>query len=247
MVKLSGEGALIDSVLIGRVFCFLCVLSFILYPERNVLNLKSGSCIIFHSLHWKQLSIPLLAAMLAILLQLADPTSTELFRFNRSAIEAGEWWRLLTGNFCHLSWNHLWVNLLGLVLMVGLFLRSLTISWWFGLLLLGSAIEGAMLFIVTPHVHHYVGLSGILHGVIVVGAVLDFKRDRVVNAVLLVGLTGKLIWEQSSYYLDDMAQFIGGNVLVESHLIGSIVGVAVLLVGLTGRYFLKTDRCSLYR
>jgi len=172
-------------------------------------------------------------------LQLSDPASTDLLRFNRSAIAAGEWWRLLSGNFCHLGWAHLGVNVLGLALVSGLFLRSLTPLWWLGLMLPGSILVGGLLYFMTPNVNYYVGLSAILHGVIVAGAVLDFKRDRVANLILLVGVSVKIIWEQSPYYMDDMSEFIGGNVLVESHFLGTVVGLVVVMFGMVGRYCWK--------
>lgn len=129
--------------------------------------------------------------------------------------------------------------MLGLALVSGLFLRSLTPLWWLGLMLPGSILVGGLLYFMTPNVNYYVGLSAILHGVIVAGAVLDFKRDRVANLILLVGVSVKIIWEQSPYYMDDMSEFIGGNVLVESHFLGTVVGLVVVMFGMVGRYCWK--------
>lgn len=105
----------------------------------------------------------------------------------------------------------------------------------------GSILVGGLLYFMTPNVNHYVGLSAILHGVIVAGAILDLKRDRVANLILLIGVSVKISWEQSPYYIDDMSEFIGGNVLVESHLMGALVGLVVVILGVVGRYCWKRD------
>ena len=40
-----------------------------------------------------------------------SPAAQALLQFDRSAIAAGQWWRLLTGNFVHYGWYHLAANL----------------------------------------------------------------------------------------------------------------------------------------
>lgn len=176
------------------------------------------------------LCLPLLVAIISVCIQLADPITTDLLRFHRQQIIAGQWWRLISGNFCHLGWAHLSMNLLGLILIYLLFHRVLTWKWWITLFVPGSLAVGLLLFYVTPEVQRYVGLSAILHGIIISAAMLDFNQHQVASVVLIVGMFGKVIWEQSPFYHDDISRLIGGNVLVDSHLMGVVTGAATAML-----------------
>ena len=68
-------------------------------------------------------------ALLCIALQYMGLDDT--LRFDRSAIDAGAWWLLLTGNFVHLGSSHLWMNMAGLALVVALVWQHFTALQWF--------------------------------------------------------------------------------------------------------------------
>jgi len=78
----------------------------------------------------------------------------------------------------------------------------------------------------------YAGLSGVLHGLIVFGALAAWRRDRKgiwLVAVVLVGL--KLVMEQLRGVPGSLSDLIGAPVAVDGHLWGAISGaVAVLLL-----------------
>ena len=58
--------------------------------------------------------------LLVLVLGLGD-SANQLLRYDRSAIAAGGWWRLLTAHIVHLDVHHLVLNELGIVLMWSLF------------------------------------------------------------------------------------------------------------------------------
>src|SRR5260221_13119293 len=66
----------------------------------------------------------LILLVLGLVLGLGD-SSSALLRYDRSAIAAGGWWRLLTAHMVHLDAHHLMLNGLGLVLMWALFAPAL--------------------------------------------------------------------------------------------------------------------------
>jgi len=80
-----------------------------------------------------------------------SPTAQALLEFNRAAIGAGQWWRLLTGNFVHYDWLHLAAN-------VGAF----AILAWFAIERSQGAIPLVGLFGVAVGVGVYVWADGIL-------------------------------------------------------------------------------------
>src|ERR1700721_3485005 len=76
---------------------------------------------------WIWLLLILLA--LGLVLGLGDSVS-QLLRYDRSAIAAGGWWRLLTAHIVHLDVHHLLLNELGLGLMGWLFGRAYAAGEW---------------------------------------------------------------------------------------------------------------------
>ena len=89
---------------------------------------------------------------------------------------------------------------------------------------------GLMLYALNPHLHYYVGLSGVLHGLFVVGAWGERQHFRVSAYVLLALVFAKLVWEQLYGAMPGSESMIGGQVLVDAHLYGAIAGGLFLLL-----------------
>src|SRR6202046_2877977 len=113
----------------------------------------------------------LLAIVLALhaVLGLGDSVS-QLLRYDRSAIAAGGWWRLLTAHIVHLDVHHLILNELGLVLMWSLFEQDYDPVEWCVIVMSGALAISSGLWWLSPGVSWYVGASGVLHSVMAAGA-----------------------------------------------------------------------------
>lgn len=173
---------------------------------------------------------PITVSITSLLIFLFDPVATSLLRYQRNAISGGELWRLVSGHLCHLGDMHLLFNLLGLWLITLLLHQELKRHYWSLIFIISLLGTSAGLWFFSPEVIGYVGLSGALHGLAVAGAILDMRNVLISNVVLLTGVAGKLIWEQSSFYSNSMSEIIGGHVLVNSHLFGAIAGAAIGLI-----------------
>lgn len=182
-------------------------------------------------------AIPAVLAVLAVAAQAAG-LAGEL-RYERAAIESGESWRLLSAHVVHLGWPHLLMNLAGLALvwlLVGAaFGRR---QWCVVLALTVTGIDIAFWWL-SPELGWYVGLSGLLHGLLVAGAialVVQGSDRRVESLVLLALVAAKLAWEQVAGPVPGSAGVAGGAVVVDSHLYGAVAGlVAGLAIALHGR------------
>jgi len=160
--------------------------------------------------------------LLCLLLQGAGLAGT--LRFDRHAIGDGQWWLLLSGNFVHLGWGHLAMNLVGLALVVVL-VWSRFKTWQWSLLIVGCSLGvGGGLWLGNPEVGWYVGFSGTLHGLLVAGTLADLAVWPRSAALLLLGIAAKLGWEQVGGALPGSASMAGGPVVVDSHLYGAIAG-----------------------
>lgn len=172
-------------------------------------------------------------ALLSVCLLLAaggDPVR-EVGRWQRDAIDTGEYWRLVSGHLVHLGFGHLWPNLVALAIIGLLFEDVFRNADW---LRLGAGSVVAIdlgLYVLNPSVSWYVGLSGVLHGYVAAGALaLIIRRERL-GFVLAAGVATKLIFEQVFGPVPFTAASVGGPVVVAAHLYG-VIG-AVLAAGAT--------------
>ncbi len=145
-------------------------------------------------------------------------------RFERMAIlNDRQYWRLLTGHLVHGSWQHTWLNLAGLGLVAMLFRGVYTPMQWCRIGLLSALCIDLGLVMLMPKLQWYVGLSGVLHGLLAAGAVAWWRIENPwFAAALSVLLIGKLCWEQWQGALP-----LSGDlpVIVNAHLYGALGGV----------------------
>ena len=167
---------------------------------------------------------------LVLALQLADGAASHLLRYDRPAIAAGQWWRLLTAHLVHLSWRHAVLDLAGLVLLWVLFARDLDVWAWAGVTLTAAAAIDCGLWVRDPQVIWYLGLSGVLHGVLAAVAFVRLRRGELEGWILAGLLVAKLAYEQ----IHGAMPFAGDMpVIVDAHLYGALGGLcAAMALGL---------------
>jgi len=157
--------------------------------------------------------------LLDLLWGLGD-TVGSLLRYDRGAIAAGGWWRLLTAHCVHLDLHHLILNELGLVLMWSLFADDFDVVEWTLIVSAGALGISSGLWWFSPGVTWYVGASGILHSVMAAGTAKHLIGREWDRWLLVVCLSAKLAYEQ-----------FGGHepplVVVDAHLYGALSGFVV--------------------
>jgi len=170
---------------------------------------------------------PLLLILCSFSFELLSLNS--LLEFNRSLIQKGELWRIFTGQFVHSNWYHLLLNCGGIFLIWALHAEHTTAkSYAFNIVFL-ALFCGLGLYAFYPETHIYTGLSGLLHGVIVFGAIKDINTGMKSGYLLLIGVWAKVLWEQYSGPNADVGALINARVAIEAHLIGVIGGCLFLL------------------
>lgn len=172
---------------------------------------------------------PLLIIIVSIILALTEPLSSDLFAYDRSQLNEFQWWRLITGHFLHTNTTHLLLNTTGLVLLWALhghYYKTLRYLMQFFVLCLGTA---AGLYLFSEQMHWYVGLSGVLHGVFVIGAYFDIRQKLKTGWIMLTGVWLKVVHEQIYGASEGVAQLIAANVAIDAHLYGTITGSVIIL------------------
>jgi rhomboid family GlyGly-CTERM serine protease len=174
------------------------------------------------SLQWDRgrwLWLLMIVLILDLVLGLGDSVG-EVLRYDRSAIAAGGWWRLLTAHMVHLDLHHLLLNELGLVLMWSLFAEDYGLVEWCVIVCAGALAISSGLFWLSPHVAWYVGASGVLHSIMAAGCAKHLAIKSWDRWILVLALCGKLAYEQ-----------LGGRepplVVVDAHLYGALSGFVV--------------------
>jgi rhomboid family GlyGly-CTERM serine protease len=171
--------------------------------------------------------VPGIVLLIALALMLSGDSGREWLRFDRGGIAAGEVWRLLTGHFVHLGVSHTLLNLAGLVLVWILVGRTFTWPQWLYVMAGSVAAIDLGLWFGATQLEWYVGLSGLLHGMLAAG-IAGGLADRSYEAlVLAIVVAGKLAWEQLVGPLPGSEASSGGAVIVDAHLYGVIGGAAV--------------------
>jgi rhomboid family GlyGly-CTERM serine protease len=169
--------------------------------------------------------LALLALCIVMLLpELAGDWARAGLSYQRTALAAGEWWRLLTAHFVHLDLEHALLNILGMVLMWSLFARDYRPREWLIIVAVILAGVDAGLWLRDTNVAWYVGASGALHGVMTAGTLAHLRRGDLDGWILAIFIVVKLSYEQLNGALPFSES--GEPVVVNAHLYGALAGLA---------------------
>jgi rhomboid family GlyGly-CTERM serine protease len=171
-----------------------------------------------------------------VLLACGGEPVRQALRYDRQAVLAGQFWRLLTGNLVHLGAGHLAEDMAGLMLL-WLLLEPALAGWrWVATAYGGCLAVGLGLLWFDPGVVWYVGISGALNTLWAAGALILIVR-RAPGGLLLGGfLLLKIIWEQTHGPIPFSVATTGGPVIVAAHLYGALAGLCL------GAYWLFSER-----
>ena len=152
--------------------------------------------------------------------------SLSVLRYERSAVLAGEVWRLVTGHLVHADLVHLGWNVLGVLIVAFLFARDYSWRQWLVILVVSAVTTDLGFLLLEPQLEWYVGFSGVLHGLMAAGLVAWLRTSRDPITWFVTGLfTAKLAWEHFAGPLPFTAASLELPVVHEAHTYGAIGGV----------------------
>ena len=169
----------------------------------------------------------LILFLLSFVLQAFDWVDS--WRFKRELVEQGEVWLLFSGHIVHLNWSHWALNMAGLAIVAFFFSSHASVTQWLAVIIVSACMINAGLWLWLTDVRSYVGLSGVLHGLFLYGALREIRYYPASGYVLTAVLVTKLTWEFYNGALPGSEEMTGGRVLTEAHLLGAIGGISVWL------------------
>lgn len=181
---------------------------------------------------------PLLLIILCAVLFLFEPQASHYLAFDRMQIEQFQWWRLLTGNLLHTNANHLLLNLTAVALLWALHGQYFTLANYTLMFFVLCISTTLLIYCFAKQLQWYVGLSGVLHGVFLIGAYFDIKQGMKTGWLLLLGVLLKVGHEQIFGASQDIADLINATVAIDAHLFGTISGL-IMIVILSTKTWLK--------
>ena len=181
-------------------------------------------------------NVPWLTAALTavcLILYWAGQFIFDLFLFDKVAISQGEFWRVITSHFVHCNWDHLFWDLVGLVilgavielndrraLIPSLLLSCLAVSFW---MYFGESAYST-----------YCGLSGALNGLLVVAVIFQYRATENKMCLLVLILTVlKMIFEFTTH--QTIFTSLASQAVPSAHAAGFIAGIIFMIFAKNGR------------
>lgn len=169
--------------------------------------------------------VPLVLTAFSLLVSLGGREAQDLLRYDRTGIAEGDLWRLLTGHFAHLGLSHMLLNIAGLALVWLLVGTAWTLWQWAFVTLMSLAFIDLCFWFFDPHLSWYVGMSGLLHALLVAGILGRVREAPAESLALGLIVLAKVAWEQFAGPLPGSESSAGGAVVVNAHLYGAIAGI----------------------
>lgn len=181
----------------------------------------------------------LIAAIFTVMLPLLQFFHDQLL-YQRYLIEAGEIWRIWSGNLVHTNYWHLGLNLLGFWILAIIQpgpTGRLAIMTQTALIATGV---GAGLWFLNPEVIWYAGFSGVLYGLfLLTGIRLLTRQEWLPAALILLGICGKTVWDWQQGGASLSSGLIEAPVIYAAHIYGM---ASALLLALPTLYHLLRSR-----
>ncbi len=168
-----------------------------------------------------KITLPLLVIVIAVVAFLFE---SNLFHYQRDLFESGEFWRGFTAHFLHTNFNHLILNVSAVALLWALHGQFYSLKNYCAVFVFSAFMTTLGVHFYSPEISQYVGLSGVLHGVFIWGALKDIEHKDKTGYLLLFGIVGKVMYEQIVGPSQDIAELISATVAIDAHLWGTIGG-----------------------
>ena len=193
----------------------------------------------------KQALLPLGLTLVILAISVLGDYGRQTFRYLGPLTDehgGGLHYRWISGHLTHLGWRHSWLNLAGLISIWIIYGRLITFRTGLAFIVFCTLGISAGLYLFSPEIEHYVGFSGVLHGLLALCVTVSltdlkskgnlpwFRTVRWEEILVFIGLWGKVIYEQMLGAVPMTAAIAGDSVIVNAHLYGACLGTIFALL-----------------
>jgi rhomboid family GlyGly-CTERM serine protease len=170
------------------------------------------------------------ALLIAANIHLVTGNFDTSFIFFPSSVKAGEWWRLITYPFVHVTWYHLLLDAGAFFILYRDISDNSFFERMFYLIVSGSfSLAAALISSPVIDTIGLTGLSGIAHGLMAVSALqmLRSKNDFRIGLILFIIVVAKSIYETAADDVLFSFMHLGlcGLPIAASHMGGVLGGI----------------------
>jgi len=163
--------------------------------------------------------------VLSVLFQFLQETDILSFSYNRFTFLSNISYQVITPNLLHLNWRHWLLNILNLFALIFIFDKAwnyLTFFILFGVSSMGVILS---LYLFSPNVVSYVGMSGVIYSLAVYSSFDNFKSQKLLSSILLFFIFLKLFFNSWITHIFRMDLLLNDmHVITDAHRYGAIIG-----------------------
>jgi len=169
--------------------------------------------------------------LMTILFQTVNNTlETEPLSYHRNIFFSQIYWQWITPSLVHANWNHWFLNIVNLFATIFIFYEAWSIKKILLLFTLFSLFISLGIHFFVLYINSYVGMSGILYGLTVYGALFTFFKQKLISILILIFITIKLIIPDVVNVFIGLEDILKGlYILTEAHVYGAILGLLFYL------------------
>lgn len=184
---------------------------------------------IFSNLPYQHLSSVLIYIVIFMAFLWLPEDAQKWLRLDINAMQDQQIWRLISGHFLHTNLQHFLLNALAFLALWALHGQYYHPRKLFSFIMMACCfISGWLFFFDDTQI--YVGFSGVIHALLVWGALQDIQVKEKTGYLLLIGVAGKVLWEQIYGGSVQTAAMINADIAVNAHLAGAIFALLYVLI-----------------
>lgn len=130
-----------------------------------------------------------------IMVMLLPLPMREMLYLHIEHVTQGELWRFFSAHFTHISWTHCLSNLIGLLLLTGIFNHSKQVFHWYFASFLIIAMVSTGLILFSTQLDWYVGFSALLTGLYAYAAVITIRENIKVSTIIIIALSIYILFQ----------------------------------------------------